>query len=71
MLRAAQPAGQLRLPADQQHREALPHALHRAALPPHPGGAQSQPLRQPGPACDGQRHQPWVSHFITDAYVCC
>lgn len=71
VLRAAEPAGQLRLPADQQHRQTLPHALHRAPLPPHPGGAQSEPLRQPGPAGDGQRHQQRVSHFVTVACVLC
>lgn len=39
MLCAAEPAGLLRLPSDKQHRETLPHALHRAALPSHHGGA--------------------------------
>lgn len=65
VLRAAELAGQLGLPADQQHRQTLPHALHRASLPPHPGGAQSEPLRQSGPAGDGQRHRRCVSLGIT------
>lgn len=70
VLRAAEPAGQLCLPADQQHWQTLPHALHRAPLPPHPGGAQSGAFRQPGPAGDGQRYQRCVSHFITATCLC-
>lgn len=55
VLCAPEPAGLLRLPADQQHRQTLPHALHRAALPSDHGGAQSEPVWQPGPAGHGKR----------------
>lgn len=39
--RAADAAGLLRVPADQQHREAGPHAVHPAHLPAAGGVATS------------------------------
>lgn len=49
--RAADAAGLLGVPADQQHREAGPHAAHPAHLPAAGGVATSSTIRQRRPLC--------------------
>lgn len=53
---AADAAGLLRVPADQQHREAGPHGAHPVQLPAAGGVATSSPLGQCGPLCHLQCH---------------
>lgn len=53
---AADAAGLLGVPADQQHREAGPHAAHPAHLPAAGGVATSSTLRQRGPLCHLKCH---------------
>lgn len=54
--RAADAAGLLRVPANQQHREAGPHAVHPAHLPAAGGVATSCTVGQRRPLCHLQRH---------------
>lgn len=61
---SAQPSGMLCIPASQQHWEALPHALHWDSVCPYHGGTRGQPVRQRGPAGDGQRH-------VSDSVIVC
>lgn len=53
---AADAAGLLGVPADQQHREAGPHAAHPAHLPAAGGVATSSTIRQRRPLCHLQCH---------------
>lgn len=53
---AADPAGLLSVPADQQHREAGPHAAHPAHFPAAGGVATSSTIRQRRPLCHLQCH---------------
>lgn len=52
----ADAAGLLSVPADQQHREAGPHAAHPAHLPAAGGVATSSTIRQRRPLCHLQCH---------------
>lgn len=54
--RAADAAGLLRVPADQQHREAGPHGAHPVQLPAAGGVATSSTVGQCGPFCHLQCH---------------
>lgn len=53
---AADAAGLLRVPANQQHREAGPHAAHPAHLPAARGVATSSTIWQRRPLCHLQCH---------------
>lgn len=54
--RAADAAGLLSVPADQQHREAGPHGAHPVQLPAAGGVATSSTVGQCGPLCHLQCH---------------
>lgn len=54
--RAADAAGLLRVPADQQHREAGPHGAHPVQLPAAGGVATSSTVGQCRPLCHLQCH---------------
>lgn len=69
--RAADAAGLLSVPADQQHREAGPHGAHPVQLPAAGGVATSSTVGQCGPLCHLQCHVRTKQMFKpTDMNLC-
>lgn len=66
---AADAAGLLRLPADQQHREAGPHGAHPAQLPAAAGVASSSTAGQRRPFCHLQCHVRAKQMFKRTPYI--